>query len=380
MEGQFLQFRNVLVVFLVGCIITGFSVSVFPLVCKGLSSQDVVSVIVDMDVGPDDIGALVYLLKHPGVAVRAVTVSCGISYVDEGVWIVLRLLDYLGVRDIPVAGGKQTPLVGDNAFPTAWRDGSYGVYGLELPDTDLPPSELNASELIISIIRSSPENVTLVTTGPLTNIAIALQADPSIKTGIEVIHSMGGAVTVPGNVGYEYPAIPNYVAEWNIWVDPHAADIVFKSGVPITLIPLDATNEVPTSEAFRTQLESVMQTPEAEIVHQLVRPEMGGYFWDQLTAVALTNPSVVTFESHYIKVLIDSENQTGWTQSIVHDPPNTQFAVDADADMFEGLFIETINYIEPLPIFPGPLILVIGVGIGVILTLAILVLYRRRKS
>ncbi len=342
--------------------------------------QEMIPVIVDMDVAPDDIGALVYLLKHPGVSVRAITVSCGITYVPWGVANVLRLLDYLGFRDIPVAAGKETPLVGDNAFPTEWRGGCYNFYGLELPATDLHPSVMNASELIMSVIASSAENLTLVTTGPLTNIALALQANPSIKEGIERIHCMGGAVTVPGNVGFEYPAIPNYVAEWNVWVDPHAAEIVFKSGVSVTLIPLDATNEVPTSEAFRTRLEGIMRTPEAEIVHQFVQPEIGGYFWDQLTAVALTNPSVVTFESHYIEVLISDENQTGWTQSIAQDPPNTQVAVHADADTFEDLFIETINYLEPLPIFPGPLIIVISVGIGIILSFAILVGYRRRKT
>jgi len=342
--------------------------------------QEMIPVIVDMDVAPDDIGALVYLLKHPGVSVRAITVSCGITYVPWGVANVLRLLDYLGFRDIPVAAGKETPLVGDNAFPTEWRGGCYNFYGLELPATDLHPSVMNASELIMSVIASSAENLTLVTTGPLTNIALALQANPSIKEGIERIHCMGGAVTVPGNVGFEYPAIPNYVAEWNVWVDPHAAEIVFKSGVSVTLIPLDATNEVPTSEAFRTRLEGIMRTPEAEIVHQFVQPEIGGYFWDQLTAVALTNPSVVTFESHYIEVLISDENQTGWTQSIAQDPPNTQVAVHADADTFEDLFIETINYLEPLPIFPGPLIIVISVGIGIILSFAILVGQERRKT
>ncbi len=342
--------------------------------------QDVVPVIVDMDVAPDDIGALVYLLKHPGVSVQAVTVSCGITHVPWGVANVLRLLDYVGVRDIPVAAGKETPLVGDNAFPDEWRGGCYSFYGLELPVTDLHPSVMNASELIVSVISSSVENITLVATGPLTNIALALQADPSIKERIDVIHIMGGAVTVPGNVGFEYPAIPNYVAEWNIWVDPHAADIVFKSGVPITLIPLDATNEVPTTEEFRTRLESVMQTPEAEIVHQLVRPEMGGYFWDQLAAVALTNSSVVTFESHYIEVLIDDENQTGWTQSIAQDPPNTQVAVHADAELFEDLFIETINYFEPLPVFPGPLILGVVIVVGVAISLTILVLRQRRNT
>lgn len=358
---------------LIGMLMLTFNIgSVIP-------SARVVPVIVDMDVDPSDTGALLYLLKHPGISVRAITVSCGVTYVDAGVTNVLRLLDYLGIRDIPVAMGKDTPLATDNAFPTEWRGGSLNFYGLDLPPTDLQPSEMNASELIISVINSSAENITLVSSGPLTNIAIALQAEPSIKDGINVIHSMGGAVTVPGNVGYEYPPIPNYVAEWNIWVDPHAADIVFKSGIPITLIPLDATNEVPTNEAFRTRLQSVMRTPEAEIVHQFIRPDFGAYFWDQLTAVALTDPSVVTFEWHYIEVLIDGENQTGWTQSLDQDPPNTQVAVHADANTFENLFLEIINHLEPPPVFPDPLIIVIVLGLGIIISFSTVVLYRRRK-
>jgi pyrimidine-specific ribonucleoside hydrolase len=350
-----------------------------PLGGLGKPLQDVTVVIVDMDVDPSDTGALLYLLKHPGVSVRGVTVSCGITYVPWGVANVLRLLDYVGFRDIPVAAGKEAPLVGDNAFPSAWRGGSYNFYGLELPVTDLHPSVMNASELIVSVISSSVENITLVATGPLTNIALALQADPSIKDSIDVIHIMGGAVTVPGNVGFEYPPIPNFVAEWNIWVDPHAADIVFKSGVPITLIPLDATNEVPITEASLTKWEDEVRTREAEVAHYFVQFSLGLYFWDQLAAVALTNPSVVTFESHDIEVLIDDENQTGWTQSIAQDPPNTQVAVHADAELFENLFIETINYLEPPLVFPGPIILIILIGVGVPLLLAIIVLNRRRK-
>jgi inosine-uridine nucleoside N-ribohydrolase len=339
----------------------------------------VVSVIVDMDVDPSDTPALLYLLKHPGVSVRAVTVSCGITYIDEGVANVLRLLEYLGIWDIPVAGGKETPLVGDNAFPTAWRDGSYNFYGVDLPPSQLQPSELNASELIISVITSSAENITLVPLGPLTNIAIALQADPSIKEKITGIHCMGGAVTVPGNVGYEYPPIPNYVAEWNIWVDPLAADIVLKSGVPITLIPLDATNEVPKNEPYRTRWENEMRTPEAEIVFEFLRPGMGGYFWDQLAAVALTDPSVVTFEWHYIEVLVDGGNESGWTQSLALDPPNTKVAVHADAQLFEAIFIVVLNYLDPLPVPPGLIIIAVGLVVGIVLCIIVLVIFRRRE-
>ncbi len=375
MVDELVNWSRLTLILLVGILFVGQ----MPLSGRCVAQHGVVPVIVDMDVDPSDTPALLYLLKHPGVSVRAITVSCGITYIEEGVANVLRLLAYLGIRDIPVAGGKATPLAGDNAFPTAWRDGSYNFYGLDLPPTDLQPSALNASELIISVITSSTENVTLVPLGPLTNIAIALQADPSIRERIEGIHCMGGAVTVPGNVGYEYPPIPNYVAEWNIWVDPLAADIVFKSGVPITLIPLDATNEVPKNEAFRTRWENEMRTREAAIIYEFLRPGLGGYFWDQLAAVALTDPSVVTFEGHYIAVLVDGGNETGWTQSLGWQPYNTMVAVHADAPLFEEIFLAVLNSREPHPVPPGLIVLAVAFGIGLALCIIVIVYFRRRK-
>ncbi|MHA2296093.1 MAG: nucleoside hydrolase [Candidatus Hodarchaeales archaeon] len=323
-------------------LIVGFLITcAIPTVIPTSPTLEEIPIIIDTDVAPDDIGAILYLLKHPSISVRAITVSCGVTYVNTGVNNMLRLLDYLGNRNIPVAAGKNAPLYTNNTFPAQWREGSEGFYGLDLPLTDLQPSEMNASELIIETINASTENMMMVTLGPLTNIAIALQSDPSIKDSIELIDMMGGAVNVPGNVGYEYPEIPNLVAEWNMYIDPHAADIVFKSGVPIMLVPLDATNEVPQTEKFRTNLENVMKTPEAQVVHEFVIPGM--FFWDQLTAVALTNPTIVTLEQHCIEVVIDNKNQTGRTKSIEEDQLNAQVAVNADASKFEELFIEIIN-------------------------------------
>ncbi|MFW9965464.1 MAG: nucleoside hydrolase, partial [Candidatus Sifarchaeia archaeon] len=195
-----------------------------------VSNHKEISVIVDIDAAPDDWAAILYLLKHPMVTVIGIGISCGVSYVDTGVTNTLGILEHLGIGYIPVAAGKETPLIVNHTFPTQWRDGSYNYYGLDLPTTTLQPSSLNASDLIISLIESSEENVTLVTLGPLTNVAIALDTEPSIKSKIDEILLMGGAIDVSGNVGLESD-IPNYVAEWNIWVDPHAADIVFKSGL-----------------------------------------------------------------------------------------------------------------------------------------------------
>lgn len=305
--------------------------------------QEKIFIIIDTDVAPDDIGAILYLLKHPQISIRGITVSCGITYIESGVNNILQLLDYLGISDIPVAGGKTTPLLTNHSFPTLWREGSLNFFGLNLPSTDLQPSELNATELIVDLINVSTENTTLITLGPLTNIAKAIQSDPSIMEKIELIDIMGGAVNVPGNVGYEDPSISNYVTEWNMYIDPHAADMVFKSGIPIMLVPLDATSKVPVTENFSTTLGNVKTTPEANIVHQLLTP--GLYFWDQLTAVALTDPAIVTLEPHRIEIVIDPQNQTGRTKSVIGES-NAQIASDANAPQFENRFIEIINQEE----------------------------------
>lgn len=304
--------------------------------------QEEINVFVDMDAAPDDFGALMYLLRHSSVTVIGIGVSCGVSYVDHGVSNTLRVLEYLGISNIPVATGKYTPLVVDHAFPTPWREGSNNSYGLDLPTTSQTPSAMNASELMISLIDGAQENVTIVSLGPLTNVASALVAQPSIKSKIDKIQIMGGAVEVTGNVGPETGgAIPNYVAEWNMWVDPHAADIVFQSGVPITMVSLDATNHVPVTDDFKTQLGGVMVTPEARLVYDATT--VGLYFWDQLTVVSLTNPEVVTLEEHHITIVVYLLNHEGQTISTGAGSVNAIVAVNADADAFEDLFIGYIN-------------------------------------
>jgi pyrimidine-specific ribonucleoside hydrolase len=349
-----------------------------------LSSQVEISVIVDIDAAPNDWASILYLLKHPAITVLGITVSCGVSYIDSGVINTLGILEHLGINDIPVAAGKETPLVVNHTFPTPWRDGSHNFYGLDLPTTSLQPSSMNASELIISLIEGSEANVTLITLGPLTNVAIALNTEPSIKSKIDEILIMGGAIDAQGNVGLE-SAIPNYVAEWNIWIDPHAADIVMKSGLPIRMITLDATNQVPRTQAFLDTLESVMTTPEAHLLFDMTTP--GLYWWDPLTAVALTNPEVITLEERCIEIIVNLENHEGMTNSTDAGCANALVAVSADASLFEDLFIGYIN--DDLPSastptettseFPMDPLLLIAVGSGfVILVLVVFVAMKRR--
>jgi pyrimidine-specific ribonucleoside hydrolase len=308
-----------------------------------------IKVIVDIDAAPDDMTATMYLLCHPSVSVVGIGVSCGVSYVDHGVNNTLRVLEYMGIDDIPVAAGKDTPLEVNHSFPTPWREASNNSYGLSLPTTSLLPSPMNASEQIISLIESSSENVTIVALGPLTNVAIALQTEPAIKSKIDKIQTMGGAVDVPGNVGPESgDTIPNYVAEWNYWIDPHAAEIVYNSGVPITMVGLDATNQVPVTSDFRSRLGSVKKTPEAQFVFDATT--VGLYFWDQLTAVSLTNPEVVASEKHCIEIVVDLIDYEGQTNSTDAGCANALVAMGADAEAFEYYYIGWIN--DDLPLEP----------------------------
>ncbi|WP_429056679.1 pyrimidine-specific ribonucleoside hydrolase RihA [Aeromonas veronii] len=190
-------------------------------------------VILDCDPGHDDAIALILALASPELDVLAVTTSAGNQTPDKTLNNTLRILTLLGRDDIPVAAGAPKPLareliIADNVH------GESGLDGPKLPDPAFVPQAMTGIELMARCLRESPQPVTLVPTGPLTNIALLLAAHPELKGKIARIVLMGGAA----GAGNWTPA-----AEFNIYVDPEAADMVFKSGIPITMCGLDVTHE-----------------------------------------------------------------------------------------------------------------------------------------
>ena len=307
------------------------------------------SVIIDTDMAADDWMAILYLLQRPDVSVKAITVTgTGESHCEPGIKHALELAALAEHPDMPVSCGRETPLQGDHNFPTDWRMNVDELAGLTLPDNPASPSSQSAIELLTSTIQSSPGSVTVLTLGPLTNLAETLQDAPELKDKIEMIYIMGGAVDVAGNVGDPNAGINNRFAEWNIYVDPRAASLVFQSGVPITLIPLDATNHARVTNNFFKRIRGDRHTPEAIFIFDVLTQyqgfiKSGGYyFWDPLAAAILTENSLATFENRALIVIEEEGLESGRTQ-VNENGSSIRVAVRADGERFEQLFLDTLN-------------------------------------
>jgi inosine-uridine nucleoside N-ribohydrolase len=305
-------------------------------------------VVIDTDMSLDDVMAILYLLQRPDVKVKAITVSgTGHVHCDPGTDHALGLIAIAGAQDIPVACGRDKPLHGDHAFPRDWREGADSTLGVTWPAGGTVAAQ-SAAELLTASIRSSPQKVKVVTLGPLTNLAEALQSDPKLIDNIQRIIIMGGAVEVPGNITGVPLSEPNRTAEFNIFLDPQAANIVLKSGAPITLVPLDATNHAPIPPYFYKVLKGHHTTPAATAVFDLFKanPHMyqsGTYYWwDPVAVVIATDEGVATFETKKLSVVEAEGAEVGRT-AVVDDGAEVRVAMTVDAERFEQVFLSTLN-------------------------------------
>ena len=294
----------------------------------------------DTDGSVEGAMAILYLLQEPTVSVEAITVSgTGLVSCRRGVDQVLGLVALAGADDIPVACGSTKPLDGDNAFPPPFRVAADSLGGVRLPAGG-EPSDLTAEELLAEVIGAADQPVEIYADGPLTNVAALFDDDPDIEN-VEGITLMGGALDVPGTT-FENPD-----AEWNIWVDPVAAERVLAAGHPLTIVPLDATNDVPLTPIHVLELESYRATPIAETVNDLMGSIRGAeqgfvYFWDQLTAAVMVDESLVTFEDRTVSVTTEGDPTEVGT--LIDDPDGhpARVAIGADREAFEALYFTTL--------------------------------------
>jgi pyrimidine-specific ribonucleoside hydrolase len=250
---------------------------------------------------------------------------------------------------IPIACGPNKPLAGNHHYPANVLQESDTLAGTAklLPAVkSIPPG--NAIDLIINTLQQSRQPMTILALGPLTNIALALQKQPAIKNQIKTLYVMGGAVNVSGNLPEVDKTIKNTVAEWNIYIDPLAADKVFKQNIPIVLVSLDVTNQLPIDMVFYQRLKKKHTTPEANYVFALLNNNMKiletheWYFWDPLAAVIATDESIANFKTYPLKIELTPEERSGATR-IDAQGNNVSVVIKADADKFKDMLLDQLN-------------------------------------
>jgi inosine-uridine nucleoside N-ribohydrolase len=306
-----------------------------------LSEQGPIPVIVDDDGSPDGMVALLYFLNNPNFDVRAVTISCGEAHPELFAPHILQLLAGLGRADIPVGAGRATPLEGNNAFPDPWRQASDDFWGIAYPKGTVLAEPIPAAELIVETINNTTQPVLVFVSGTHTNLAEALRLDPGIVEHIRDVYIMGGSIHIPGNIKSDWPAIDNNVAEWNIWVDPVAADEVFTSGLPLHLIPLDATNQVTWTQSD-ARAWAASGTPEGALAEKLLNwmldswSSKGVYIWDLVAAVSSTEPALCPEVSLAVDILVAPGPEQGQIV-ITSQSPNVSVCLDPDPEQIKAL-------------------------------------------
>ncbi len=257
-------------------------------------------VIFDNDMAIDDWSALLYLARDPAVELLAVTVAgSGEAHCAPAERNALALLKLEGLdAEVPVSCGDPWPLDGYFVFPVPWQEDMDILSGVKIPDSEQSPDPRHAVELIHDTLQASEEPVVLLATGPMTNIAQWLQRYPQDRAKVSRVVVMGGSLHVPGNIlvpGFT-DGHPNRKAEWNFYVDPLAADILLRSGLPVEMVGLDVTNTVRVTAEFAADFKRRANNPSAHFWDAILDKNdwfiaSGEYYlWDVLAALAVTEP------------------------------------------------------------------------------------------
>jgi inosine-uridine nucleoside N-ribohydrolase len=269
-------------------------------------------VIIDTDPGVDDAFALLLAMRSPELKIEAITPVAGNVPLELTLPNALRLVEIAGRTDIPVAAGARTPLV-RRLVTATYAHGENGLGGAVFPEPTTKPVAEPAAEYIRRIVRKYPHEVTLITLGPLTNIATALNADPELAALVRGLTMMGGSLS-GGNIT---PA-----AEFNIYVDPEAARIVFQSGIPITMVGLDVTRKTSLTDEHVRVLDAA-QNPVSQaaatigrnaIAHNRERGFLvGPNMHDSLAVAAFLDPTILKWQEYYVDVETTGELTAGET-------------------------------------------------------------------
>lgn len=304
-------------------------------------------IVLDTDPGIDDAMAILLALASPEVELAGVTVTGGNCTMEQGVQNGLDVLALAKATHIPLAVGVGHPLL-RKPFTAPETHGSSGLGYAQLPPSPAQPCNEHAVDMIIREIMEHPGEVTLVAVAPLTNVAMAIRKEPRIVEAVREVIIMGGALRVDGNT--------TPLAEFNVYVDPHAAHIVFHSGMPITLVPWDITRDVMFTQ---TNVDYLLERPNpiTKAIQELTRFYIEfhlNYFGyaacsiNDPAALALAfMPELAKTQEVYVDVEYGSEITMGKTVAdflpMLNKQPNMKVVTEFDTPRFIELFCERIR-------------------------------------
>lgn len=304
-------------------------------------------IIIDTDPGVDDALTILLALASPEIQLEALTTTQGNVTVEKGTRNALAVLELLNATHIPVARGTSLPLVG----PLRASDHVHGKSGLgnaRLPEPKNKPVPHHAIDYLIERFLAEPGELSLFAIGPLTNVALAIRKEPRFAGVIKEMVIMGGSIREGGNITPQ--------AEFNIYADPHAAHIVFHSGIPITLIPLDVTHK---TMLYTNQIDRLKKTDSS--ISRFIADATSDYvhfteskvgipgcaLHDPLTLATVIAPELLTFEEHSIDVDISGGVSTGNTFADFYHttgkPANMKVALDVRGEDFVELFLQRVE-------------------------------------
>ncbi|GAA0784273.1 pyrimidine-specific ribonucleoside hydrolase RihA [Hathewaya limosa] len=306
-----------------------------------------IPVIMDCDPGHDDAIALMLALGNEKIDVKAVTTSAGNQTPEKTLNNALRVLSFLGRDDIEVAQGALKPLMRDLIIAPEVH-GDSGLDGPYIPEPSFKASERRAVDVIADVLRNSEEKVTLIPTGPLTNIATFLLTYPELRDKIERISLMGGAA----DGGNWTPA-----AEFNILVDPEAADVVFKSGVPIVMCGLDVTHK---AQVYDEDIEKFrgLSNATGKLVAELLdffaifhKDERFGFkgapLHDPCAVAYVIDPSIIETKKCHVEIETKGEFTLGATvvdyNDISKKEKNADVAFNIDREKFIQMIYDAVK-------------------------------------
>ena len=318
-------------------------------------------IIFDTDPGTDDALALMLALNSPELDVRAITVVPGNVTAAMGLENALRMVSLANRCDIPVAAGAQHPLFQKLITAEFWH-GKNGLGNIQLPPSKCKVDARFGPDLIIQLVRASPNEITLVPVGPLTNIALAVEKDPSIVPLVKEVILMGGSIT-GGNV--------NAVAEANIYNDPEAAQIVFQAGWPVTMVGLEVGDKALFTRGYLAEL-AHSRGPVNDFIVEVAKFMVGlsetfggsgSPMYDPSAVAVAIDRTLVKVQEMHVDVETRGEFTRGETvgnrrggveRNVLHgdhyviegiDPvkPNAKVCVDVEADRLLQLFVSRIR-------------------------------------